>query len=177
MLVDMPYKLLNTFTSNIPIYFMTNLRREPGAFFFFLLISLVVTLSMSMLFRTIGAASRSLAQAMAPTAVIVLGVMIYAGFAVPKAYILGWSQWIYWINPLSYGFESLMISEFHGRSFECSGYVPSGSSYESVRGLQRVCSTVGSETGVDLVSGTNYLRVVYQYEAGNKWRRVKCAFT
>ncbi|KAH6665681.1 BcATRO, ABC transporter [Halenospora varia] len=172
MLTDMPYKILNTFTFNIPLYFMTNLRREPGAFFFFALISFLVTLAMSMIFRTIGAASRSLAQAMAPSAVIILGVMIYTGFAVPKAYILGWAKWIYWINPLQYAFESLMVNEFHGRRFSCAAYTPSGSLYDGVTGIQRVCSAVGSKTGLDFVLGTDYIRVAYQYDNGNKWRNV-----
>lgn len=58
MLTDMPYKvclaslkvpgsligsllpqILNSIIFNITLYFMTNLRREPGAFFFFYLIS------------------------------------------------------------------------------------------------------------------------------------------
>jgi hypothetical protein len=30
MLTDMPYKIVNAVTSNIPLYFMINLRREPG---------------------------------------------------------------------------------------------------------------------------------------------------
>ncbi|EHL02868.1 putative ABC transporter CDR4 [Glarea lozoyensis 74030] len=79
MLTDMPYKTLNAITSNIPLYFLTNLRREPGAFFFFILTSFSITLTMSMLFRTIGSTSRSMAQAMAPTAIILLAIMIYTG--------------------------------------------------------------------------------------------------
>ena len=30
MLTDMPYKILNAIISNLTLYFMTNLRREPG---------------------------------------------------------------------------------------------------------------------------------------------------
>jgi ABC-type multidrug transport system permease subunit len=32
MLTDMPYKILNAIIFNITLYFMTNLRREPGSF-------------------------------------------------------------------------------------------------------------------------------------------------
>jgi ABC-type multidrug transport system permease subunit len=38
MLVDMPYKIINAICFNLVVYFMSNLRREPGPFFFFLLI-------------------------------------------------------------------------------------------------------------------------------------------
>ncbi|PVH68360.1 putative multidrug resistance ABC transporter [Cadophora sp. DSE1049] len=172
MLMDLPYKILNTFTFNIPLYFMTNLRREAGAFFFFIFISFLITLAMSMTFRTIGAASRSLAQAMVPSAVVILGIMIYAGFALPKAYILGWSKWIFWINPLSYGFEALMVNEFHGRTFACWAYVPSGRLYDAVTGTQKVCSAVGSKPGLDFVLGADYLQMAYEYDIKNKWRNV-----
>ncbi len=64
MLVDLPYKVLNTIIFNITLYFMTNLRREPGPFFYFLLVSFFTVLVMSMMFRTIASASRTLSQAM-----------------------------------------------------------------------------------------------------------------
>ena len=38
---------------------------------------------MSMIFRSIGALSKTLAQAMAPSAVLILALVIYTGFAVP----------------------------------------------------------------------------------------------
>lgn len=45
MVVDLPYKITNAIIFNLIIYFMTNLRREPGAFFFFLLVSFTLTMS------------------------------------------------------------------------------------------------------------------------------------
>lgn len=41
------------------------------------------TLAMSMIFRSIGALSKTLAQAMAPAAVLILSLVIYTGFVVP----------------------------------------------------------------------------------------------
>lgn len=38
---------------------------------------------MSMIFRSIGALSKTLAQAMAPAAILILALVIYTGFAVP----------------------------------------------------------------------------------------------
>src|SRR5215469_12375893 len=75
MLTDMPYKIGNSIIFNLTLYFITNLRREPGAFFFFLLITFSLTLTMSMLFRTIASVSRTLAQALAPAAIIILAII------------------------------------------------------------------------------------------------------
>ncbi|KAK7414106.1 Multidrug resistance protein [Neonectria punicea] len=58
--VDLPYKIINAILTNIVMYFMGNLRREPGAFFYFLLMIFTTTLTMSMLFRLIGSVTKSI---------------------------------------------------------------------------------------------------------------------
>lgn len=52
VLVDMPYKITNTICYDLVIYFMTNLNRQPGNFFFFLLTTFLMVMSMSGLFRS-----------------------------------------------------------------------------------------------------------------------------
>lgn len=52
MIVDLPYKVLNAIIVNLTVYFMTNLRREPGPFAFFFLFSFVTTLTMVSLSRS-----------------------------------------------------------------------------------------------------------------------------
>lgn len=146
MICDLPYKLVNGITFNVTLYFMTNLRREAGSFFFFLLISYTVVLVTSMLFRTVGSASRSRFQALVPTALIIIGLVIFTDFALPRQYMLGWSKWITWIDPLSYAFEALVVNEFHGRDFPCDSFIPQASvaGYENVGGVHRVCNSIGA---------------------------------
>lgn len=103
MLTDLPYKILNSITFNLTLYFMTNLRREPGPFFFFLLVSFFLTLAMSMLFRTIASVSRTLSQALTPAAILILAIVSFTGFAIPTRYMLGWSRWINYIDLVAYG--------------------------------------------------------------------------
>jgi ATP-binding cassette subfamily G (WHITE) protein 2 (PDR) len=170
MLTDMPYKIVNAITFNLVLYFMTNLRREPGNFFFFVLISFTLTLVMSMFFRSIASLSRSLVQALAPAAILILGLVMYTGFAIPPSYMLGWSKWIRYINPVSYGFEALMVNEFHNREFECNEYIPFGTGYENVSGTQQACRTIGSVPGQPFVSGDAYINSAFNYYAKNKWR-------
>jgi ABC-type multidrug transport system permease subunit/ABC-type cobalamin/Fe3+-siderophores transport system ATPase subunit len=170
MLTDMPYKIANAITFNLVLYFMTNLRREPGNFFFFVLISFTLTLVMSMFFRSIASLSKSLVQALAPAAILILGLVIYTGFAIPPNYMLGWSKWIRYINPVSYGFEALMVNEFNGRQFECNQFVPMGPGYENVSGAERACSAVGSVPGQNFVDGGVYINSAYEYQRSHKWR-------
>ncbi|KAK9419698.1 putative ABC transporter domain-containing protein [Seiridium unicorne] len=172
MLTDLPYKVMNTIVYNLTLYFMTNLRREPGAFFFFLLISFTVVLAMSMIFRTIASASRTLSQAMVPAAILILALVIFTGFVIPISYMLDWCRWINYIDPLAYAFESLMANEFHGRQFLCTDYVPSASvaGYDNVGSLNHVCSAVASVAGSAYVDGDAYINSAFQYYNQNRWR-------
>jgi ABC-type multidrug transport system permease subunit/ABC-type multidrug transport system ATPase subunit len=172
MLCDMPYKVANTIVFNITLYFMSNLRREAGAFFFFLLISFFTVMTMSMMFRTIASSSRTLSQAMVPAAVIILALVIFTGFVIPIDYMLGWCRWINYLDPLAYAFESLMVNEFHGRTFECSQYVPSRTfpGYQNVGSANRVCSAIGSVAGLDVVNGDDYINSGFRYYHAHKWR-------
>lgn len=176
MLCDLPYKFLNSITFNLPIYFLSNLRREPSVYFVFWLFAFVTTLAMSMIFRTIAATSRTLAQALAPAAVIILALVIYTGFAIPTRNMLGWARWINYIDPVAYAFEALMVNEFHNRQFECAGFIPSGGEYDSYPLENKVCGTVGSIAGSSRVDGDLYLRLSFQYEYSHIWRLVAIYF-
>ncbi|ROW08296.1 hypothetical protein VMCG_03196 [Cytospora schulzeri] len=173
MLCDLPYKVTNTITFNLTLYFMSNLRREAGAFFFFLLICFCATLAMSMVFRTIASSSRTLSQAMVPAALIILGLVIFTGFVIPIDYMLGWCRWMNYLDPLAYAFEALMVNEFSGRKYACTAFVPStapGLGYENVGPLNHICSAVGSVTGQDYVDGDIYINSAFSYYADHKWR-------
>ena len=172
MLCDLPYKILNTIVFNLTLYFMTNLRREPSAFFFFLLISFSTVLAMSMIFRTIASASRTLSQAMVPAAIIILALIIFTGFVIPLDYMLPWCRWINYIDPLAYSFEALMVNEFHNRNFTCTEFIPSAlvPGYDKVSAVNHVCSAVGAVAGSNIVDGDVYVGSSFRYLYGNRWR-------
>ena len=174
MLTDMPYKILNAIVFNTTLYFMVNLNRQPGNFFFFVLISFMLTMVMSMLFRTIASVSRTLSQAMAPAAVLILAIVIYTGFALPVPNMRGWARWINYLDPVAYGFEALMVNEFVGQNYTClpTSFIPSGPGYENVAPLERVCTAVGAVPGLSVVEGAAYIEQSYQYYASHKWRYV-----
>ncbi|KAL4933792.1 ABC drug exporter AbcA [Aspergillus undulatus] len=176
MLMDLPYKILNTIIFNLILYFMTNLRREAGAFFFFLFVNFILTLTMSMFFRSIASLTRTLVQALPAAAIFILGLTMYTGFAIPTDYMLGWAKWIRFINPINFGFESLMVNEFHNRDFPCVNFVPSGLGYADIGSGNQVCSTVGSVAGQGFVNGDAYVESLYDYTNSHKWRNVGIIF-
>ncbi|TGO54860.1 hypothetical protein BCON_0101g00320 [Botryotinia convoluta] len=172
MLCDIPNKLFSTIFFDLALYFMTNLRREPGHFFVFFLFTFLCTLTMSMFFRSIASLSRSLSEAMAPAAIFILAIVTYTGFAVPIRDMHPWFRWINYLDPVSYGFEALMINEFHGRQIPCSVFVPSGGNYANVGADERICSTTGAAAGANYVDGDRYLEVNYGYSHTHLWRNL-----
>lgn len=155
---------------NLLMYFLTHLRREAGSFFFFCLTTFLSTLVQSAIFRTLACVTRTPAQAMIPTAVFGLGLMIYAGFTTPNEYIPGWSRWMSYINPLAYAFEALIINEFHGREFPCAQFVPQGPGYQSLQSASQICAVVGAEPGSRVVNGDNYINLSFDFWNAHKWR-------
>ncbi|KAM6514182.1 Multidrug resistance protein [Fusarium falciforme] len=168
----MPYKIANTIIFNLALYFMTNLKREPGAAFFFLLISFATVLVMSMIFRTIASAARSLFQALILAAILILDLVIFTGFVIPKRYMLDWCKWLYWIDPIAYAFEALVVNEFHNRQYTCDEFIPNIEvpGYGDIPAENRVCSAVGAVEGLPYVDGDRYALLNFDYMWENRWR-------
>ena len=175
---ELPTKLAMSISFNFTFYFMVNFRRDAGHFFFYWLCSGLCTLTMSHIYRSLGAVLTSLAGAMTPASVVLLAMIIYAGFVIPEPSVLGWSKWILYINPVSYVFESLMINEFGNREFLCTSYVPTGPGYPTTPTDNNVCAAAGSIPGEAFVQGSNYLAQTFQYYLSHKWRNVGiiCAY-
>lgn len=122
-----------------------------------------------MVFRTFGALSRTLAQALPFSSLSILALMTYTGFVVPTQNMPSYFGWINKIDPIAYTFEALMINEFHDRKFHCAEFVPRGDQY-SVNGSNHICGVVGAVSGQDFVLGDDYIRLSYSFEPHHLWR-------
>lgn len=171
-----PYKVMNCLFMNTTIYLMSNLRREAGPYFFFMLFTFIINFSMSMFFRLAGSLTKSFEQALAPSAILMLAIISYTGFVIPKRYMLGWIGWVRHLNPVAYGFESIMLNEFYGVDYTCSQFIPSGPGYGNIGPDQQACAAKGATLGSKLVSGTKYLLDSYEYRNGHRWRNLGLIF-
>ncbi|CEP24327.1 CDR4 [Cyberlindnera jadinii] len=168
-----PSKLFIALFFNLIYYFMVNFRREPGYFFFYFLVNVLATLTMSHFFRLIGSMFKTLPQALVPAHVVLLALVVFTGFIVPINYMLGWCRWINYIDPIAYAFESLMLNEFHNRIFQCSSYIPQSPAVNpDLPPDSWICDAVGAVAGQTYVNGTIYLEQAFQYRNGHKWRNV-----
>lgn len=167
---EVPTKLIVAILFNVILYFMTNLRGGAGYFFFYFLQGVTSTFIMSHVFRTIGSSTKSLSQAMGPASIILLALTMYIGFIIPTNYMLGWSRWINYINPIAYTFEAVMVSQFWGQNFDCSTLVPTGAPYAGIPPESQVCSSVGAVPGSPVLNGSNYVYIAFGYKHSHMWR-------
>ncbi|KAH8805199.1 putative ABC multidrug transporter [Xylogone sp. PMI_703] len=166
---DAPVKLIIATFFNLILYFLAGLRVEASNFFIFFLFTVIIRFTMSAMFRTVAAVTKTVSQAMAIAGVLVLAIVIYTGYTIPRSYMKPWFKWIIWINPLSYAFEALMVNEFHGTDFPCSSLVPN---YPNLAGQTFICSVPGSIAGQTTVSGDAYVETSFQYSYSHLWRNL-----
>lgn len=167
-----PVSILVNFAFIIVLYFLSNLSREAGKFFIFFLFTILLSNTINSLFKTVAALNKTIAGANMVSGIFLLALLMYASYMIQRPSMHPWFKWISYINPLLYGFESMIASEFHGRHMECDGkyLTPTGPGYENLATGEQVCSFVGSVAGQSWVLGDEYLRVSFTYNFSHVWR-------
>lgn len=102
MVSDIPVKFGISVVFNLILYFMAGLRREPGPFFLYFLVTFTAMFVMSAIFRTLAALTKTISQAMSLAGVMILAIVVYTGYVVPGPYMHPWFAWIKWISKLSH---------------------------------------------------------------------------
>ncbi|KAK0127964.1 hypothetical protein ONS96_007461 [Cadophora gregata f. sp. sojae] len=175
IVADIPVKFMIATCFNIILYFLAGLRREPSQFFIFFMFNFVAILTMSQIYRSIAASTKTVSQALAIAGVTTLAIVIYTGFVIPRPLMHPWFKWLSWINPVAYAFEGLFVNELHGQRFTCSQLVPSGPGY-ALTGDQFICATAGAVAGQTTVLGDDYLDAQFQYSYSHIWRNLGFMF-
>jgi len=166
MICDIPNNIILTTSFNLPVYFLSNMRRTPQAFLTFYAFAFATLVAGSMLFRLIAICSRTLSSSVAPGANFVLLLVAYTGFVIPIQDMHSWLRWFAYIDPVGYAFESLMINEFSGQKFPCRSFVPQGTAYTET---PHMCTVPGSTLGSDEVDGYAYLQTKFHFNRDHLW--------
>jgi ABC-type multidrug transport system ATPase subunit len=169
ILSDIPLKLVGNGLFLLILYFLAGLRAEAAQFFIFFMFCFVAMLTMSMIFRTVAAATKTMSQAFAIAGVLVLWIAVYTGFAIQKAYMHPWFKWSLWINPVAYAYEGILVNEVHGRNFPCAAtsLVPPYGTGENFQ-----CAVPGATAGASTVSGDAWVQSSYGYNYAHIWRNL-----
>lgn len=174
---DVPIIFLQITSFMLILYWMTALKATAAAFFTAWFIVYLATFVMTAFFRMIGAASRNFDAASKISGFSIMALVLYNGYQLPKPDMHPWFVWLYWINPMSYAFESLLANEFHATIIPCANanlipnFLPQ---YQHT--TSAACSGVrGAKPGATFVTGDDYLSSL-SYSHGNVWRNVGILF-
>ncbi|OEJ83075.1 ATP-dependent permease PDR12 [Hanseniaspora osmophila] len=167
---EMPVKFVAVLVLCLISYWLPALKWQAGSFFQYLLYMFTVQQCTSFIFKLCATLTKDGGTAHAVGGLWVLMLSLAASFFLPIGQMHHWIRWFHYINPLTYAFESVMSTEFHGRQMLCSKLIPSGTNYENVSIENQVCQATGAVKGQRYVSGDTYLKKAYHFEYKHAWR-------
>ena len=167
---DIPVILFQVSTFSLILYFMVSLKQTAAAFFTFWILVISVTFCMTAMFRAIGASFSTFDGASKVSGFIIAASVMYTGFMIQKPQMHPWFGWLYWLDPLAYGFDALLSNEFHNTIIPCvaNNLIPNGPDFLDPD--HQACSGVGGAVpGQNYVDGDAYLASL-SYAHGHVWR-------
>ncbi|KAI9009372.1 ABC-2 type transporter-domain-containing protein [Phycomyces nitens] len=169
VIVDIPLAIVQVLVFELCVYFMMGLVLDAGKFFTFFIILVVTNICMNGFFRFWGAVSPNFFTASQLSSILLIACLVYCGYQIPYKLMHPWLFWIYWINPLAYGYKALISNELTGMEFSCEGpnSVPYGPTYTDQ--AYKSCVLPGSQPGAESVLGDDYLSFSYGYETWQRW--------
>ncbi|KAJ4312438.1 hypothetical protein N0V84_009930 [Fusarium piperis] len=167
---DIPVILFQVSTFSVILYFMVGLTSSAGAFFTFMVILVAITMCMTALFRAVGAGFSTFDGASKVSGFLISATIVYSGYMILKPQMHPWFVWIFWINPMAYGFDALLSNEFHNKIIPCVGsnLVPNGPSFNNAD-YQACAGVGGARAGQNFVTGDDYLASL-SYDHAHLWR-------
>ncbi|EKV20717.1 ABC transporter, putative [Penicillium digitatum Pd1] len=172
IMADFPVLLFQCSIFSVVIYWMSGLKHTAAAFFTFWIILFTTILCITALFRFIGSAFSTFEAASKISGTAVKGIVMYAGYMIPKPEMKNWFLELYYTNPFAYAFQAALSNEFHDRHIPCVGknLIPSGPGYENVGAENQACAGVGGALpGANYVTGDQYLASLH-YKHSQLWR-------
>lgn len=174
---DVPILFFQVTSFIVVLYWMTALKATAAAFFTCWFVVYLTTFAMTAFFRMIGAGFPNFDAASKVSGFSVTALLLYIGYQIPKPQMHPWFVWIFWINPLSYGFESLMANEFEGTTIPCvyNNLVPNYLPQYEDPAHQSCAGIAGAAPGAVSLTGEEYLRSL-SYSPSHVWRNVGILF-
>ena len=167
---DLPILLFQVTHFGLVLYFMVGLKNTAGAFFTYLVTNFMTAMSVTAFFRLVGAAFPTFDAASKVSGLSIVALFVYMGYMIIKPEMHPWFVWIFWINPMAYGFEALLGNEFYGQVIPCYGpnLIPSGPGYVG-EGGQSCAGVVVAAPGATSLTGDEYLAAM-SFSHSHIWR-------
>jgi ABC-type multidrug transport system ATPase subunit/ABC-type multidrug transport system permease subunit len=167
---DFPLSVLQVVIFQLCVYFMVGLDLTAGKYFTFMIILIVTNMCMNGFFRFFGSISPNFFTASQTSSIFLIAFLVYSGYQIPYNLMHPWLFWIYWINPIAYGYKALISNEMTGQHYSCEtlgSSIPFGPGYDDPR--YRTCTIKGAQPGDTYDLGDNYLAATYGYYTWQRW--------
>ncbi|KAI5600727.1 hypothetical protein BDE02_01G044500 [Populus trichocarpa] len=105
-------------------YYVIGFDPNIARFFKLYVVLVLINQMASALFRFIAAAGRNMIVANTFGSFVLLAIFALGGFVLSREQIKKWWIWGYWISPLMYGQNAIVVNEFLGNSWS---HIPAGS--------------------------------------------------
>ncbi|KAL9029499.1 MAG: hypothetical protein Q9196_002269 [Gyalolechia fulgens] len=167
---DLPVLFVQITQFSLVLYFMCSLKTTASAFFTFWVTLYAIAMCITAVMRAIGAVFSTFDDATKLSGFWFSALVVYMGYFMRKGEMHPWFVWIYWIDPLAYGFEMLLASEFHGEIIPCvnNNLIPNGPGYNDTN-FQSCAGVPGAVQGATFVTGDQYLQA-FSYHHSHIWR-------
>jgi ABC-type multidrug transport system ATPase subunit len=171
IVTDFPILLFQVTHFGIVLYFMVGLKTTGAAFFTYLVTNFMTAMSMTGFFRLVGAAFPTFDAATKVSGLSIVALFVYMGYMIIKPEMHPWLVWVFWINPMAYGFEALLGNEFHDQHIPCYGpnLIPNGPGYIGGEGGQSCAGVFGAAPGATSLTGDEYLAAL-SFSHSHVWR-------
>ncbi|KAG7399681.1 hypothetical protein PHYBOEH_008188 [Phytophthora boehmeriae] len=148
---QIPTALPESFVYGAFLYWIAGLEENAGLFILYELIIFLTVMAAVMIFFFVAAISSNI-YITNPLALGILQlVFVFAGFIVTRSQIPDYLIWIYWINPMSWSFRAMAVSQYRSSTFDVCTY--NDIDY---------CSDFGKTMG-------EYYLSVYDISSGKEW--------
>lgn len=174
---DVPILFVQITIFVVILYWMTALKATAAAFFTCWFVIYLTTFAMTAWFRMLGAAFPNFDAASKVSGFSVTALILYIGYQIPKPLQHPWLGWLYWLDPLAYGFEAVMANEFKDTTIPCvnNNLIPNYLPQYSDSAHQACAGVGGAAPGATSVTGEAYLASL-SYSPSHIWRNVGILF-
>ncbi|KAN0035235.1 hypothetical protein ACTA71_004496 [Dictyostelium dimigraforme] len=120
IITDLPMSIVEVLLFSNFVYWMTGLNKTWDRFIYFFLTCLVCDVMSLSIIRSVCSFTKTNHSASALSPAIVSPFILMCGFMRHANEIPRWWKWLYWISPIHYGFEGLLLNEHSGLEYHCS---------------------------------------------------------
>ncbi|XVF66041.1 hypothetical protein PTKIN_Ptkin10aG0002200 [Pterospermum kingtungense] len=136
-ILKVPLSVLESFVWTFMTYYVIGYSPEVGRFFRQFLVYFGVHLASISMFRCVASLFQNLVTCTTVGALVIMIVLLFGGFILPRPSLPSWLRWGFWLSPLTYGEIGLTVNEFLAPRWEkvMSGNTSLGQQTLESRGL------------------------------------------